>query len=175
MQLHLVDIDADVVRAWEAAFAGLPGVDIACEDILRVARVCVVSPANSFGYMDGGLDEAYYDFFGPQIQVKVQAEIDRRPERLLPVGGSLLIPTGHPRIPFLIVAPTMEMPGPVWRANVYHAMVAVLRCAARRADVITDVYCPGLATGTGRVEPSIAAAEMAAAYRDWTARGNPSP
>jgi O-acetyl-ADP-ribose deacetylase (regulator of RNase III) len=168
--LHLVDLNSDLVQWWKDAFTEYPEVDILCEDMLKVAHTCVVSPANSFGFMDGGIDYVYYTYFGTEIQVRVQEAIARRPEGMLPVGASLLVRTGDVKIPFLLVAPTMEMPGAVRFSHCYHAMVAVLRMAHHHADTISDVFCPGLATGVGRVEPEYAATEMAAAYHDWHTR-----
>jgi O-acetyl-ADP-ribose deacetylase (regulator of RNase III) len=120
--------------------------------------------------MDGGIDYVYYHYFGADIQVKVQQAIARRPEGMLPLGASLIVKTGDSKIPFLLVAPTMEMPGAVGFSHCYHAMVAILRAAHTSPQNISDVFCPGLATGVGRVAPEYAAQEMAVAYHDWNAR-----
>ena len=72
MSLHLVDLDSNLVAAWREAFASCPEVAIDQANILQVARDCLVSPANSFGYMDGGIDAAYRDFFGPEIEHRVR-------------------------------------------------------------------------------------------------------
>lgn len=177
MKLHLVDTNAELVKEWEQAFAAFPEVIVSCYDLLAVAHTCVVSPANSYGFMDGGIDLEYYEYFGPRIQIKVQDAIAKRPEGLLPVGASLLVKTGDRKIPYLIVAPTMEMPGPVISSHCYHAMVAILRLASWYPETLTDIFCPGLATGTGRVSEVDAAEEMAAAYQDWQKRAkrNPEP
>jgi O-acetyl-ADP-ribose deacetylase (regulator of RNase III) len=83
------------------------------------------------------------------------------------VGASLVVRTGHDRVPFMIVAPTMTVPEQVESRNSYRAMRAVLRIASADPEVVRDVYCPGLATGVGMVPPENAAAMMAEAYRDW--------
>ena len=167
MHLHLVDVNAAVVEAWKVAFDGFPEVSVQHGDILAVAHNTVVSPANSLGFMDGGIDAAYLAFFGPQIQSKVQDAIRRRPDGQLPVGASLIVRTGHPRIPFLVVAPTMMLPEAVSADHAYRALRAVLRIAGTDPEVGKDIFCPGLTTLTGRVAPAAAAGEMAAAYRDW--------
>lgn len=118
-------------------------------------------------HLDGGIDQLYLEHFGPQLQVRVQAEIRRRSGGVLPVGESLVVQTGDVRIPFLIVAPTMERPQAVPSEHAYRAMRAVLRAAAEHEEAGRDVYCPGLATGTGRVPPFEAAWQMALAYREW--------
>ncbi len=56
MKLHLVDINAGLVEAWSKHLAEPPEVDIHCADILSVAKNVLVSPSNSTGFMDGGID-----------------------------------------------------------------------------------------------------------------------
>ena len=167
MRLHLVDYNGHLVNAWAEAFAQFPEVTVQQGDLLAVAEHCVVSPANSYGFMDGGIDAAYRAFFGAQIERSVQDAVKRRPEGHLPVGASLFVGTGHVRVPFLIVAPTMTVPEEVESRNCYRAMRAVLRIAGADAEVGRDVYCPGLATGVGMVPSENAAVMMAEAYRDW--------
>jgi O-acetyl-ADP-ribose deacetylase (regulator of RNase III) len=171
--LRFIDTDPDVVRELARAFAGVTEVICSPGDILAVARNALVSPANSYGFMDGGIDAHYSQFFGPGLQAAVQEAINRRPEGYLPVGASLAVSTAHPRIPFLIVAPTMHTPEEVPAANCYRAMRAILRLVASEPWIAGEVFCPGLATGIGHVPPPEAAAEMFRAYRDWAARSRP--
>src|ERR1041385_7657247 len=119
MRLHLVDRNQEIVMAWEKAFEQFPEVNVQHADILNVAEHCLVSPANSYGFMDGGIDAAYRVFFGAQIERTAQEAVMKRPEGHLPVGASLVVRTGNARIPFLIVAPTMVMPEEVESRNCY--------------------------------------------------------
>jgi O-acetyl-ADP-ribose deacetylase (regulator of RNase III) len=167
MQLHLVDLDPAVVAAWRAAFAPFPQITIARADLLAIARNAVVSPANGYGFMDGGIDAAYVRFFGPALESAVRDRIAARPEGHLLVGASLIVDTHHPRIPYMIVAPTMLMPEPIPPLNCYRAMRAILRTAARDPNVARALYCPGLGTGVGLVPPKESAQQMAQAYADW--------
>jgi O-acetyl-ADP-ribose deacetylase (regulator of RNase III) len=167
--LHFVDTSGDLVDELRRVFAGVEEVVCSCGDILAVARNAIVSPANSYGFMDGGIDAAYSTFFGPRVQIAVQEAISRRPEGYLPVGASLAVRTGHERIPFLIVAPTMLTPEEVPSDNCYRAMRAVLRLIGAEPEVGREVFCPGLATGTGRVPPADAAEQIFRAYDDWCA------
>lgn len=167
MRLHLVDCNGALVNAWAEAFRDFPEVTIQQGDLVAVAEHCVVSPANGYGFMDGGIDAAYLQFFGPQIERTVQDAIARRPEGRLPVGASLVVRTGHARVPFLIVAPTMVIPEQVEMRHSYRAMRAVLRITQTEPEIARDIYCPGLATGVGFVPPEDAATMMMEAYRDW--------
>lgn len=169
MKLHFVDINPDVTHALEDAFRNHPEVEIICGDILCHAVHCVVSPANSFGYMDGGIDAAYLAFFGLELQKRVQDAIHRRPEQMLPVGAALAVSTGNGRIPFMIVAPTMTMPEDVPASHAGRALRAVLRLIESEPCLAVDVYCPGLTTLVGQVSPAAAAASMVTAYEQWLA------
>ena len=117
--------------------------------------------------MDGGVDKFYRDFFGLEIERKVQLAIGARPEGHLPVGAALLVATGHAEVPYLIVAPTMMAPEMVESLNCSRAMRAMLRIAAKYANLLPDIYCPGLGTGVGQVPFESAAEAMAKGYRDW--------
>jgi O-acetyl-ADP-ribose deacetylase (regulator of RNase III) len=167
--LHFVDTSGDLVRELRRVFADVEDVVCADGDILAVARNAIVSPSNSYGFMDGGIDLAYADFFGPQLQIAVQEAILRRPEGYLPVGASLAVSTGHERIPYLIVAPTMHTPEEAPRENCYRAMRAILRLMRTQPELGREVFCPGLATGIGGVPPAEAAEQMFRAYEDWRA------
>ena len=167
MELWLVGIDPDLVEAWEKEFAGFEDVFIREGDILHIAENTIVSPGNSYGFMDGGIDLLYTEYFGLKPQEELQRKIQNRPEGYLPVGAALLVPTGHKKIPYMIAAPTMMTPGPVSCVNSFFAMSALLQVAHKNRDIVKKVFCPGLATGTGRVSPGLAAREMAHAYRKW--------
>jgi O-acetyl-ADP-ribose deacetylase (regulator of RNase III) len=167
LQLHLVDHNPVLVAAWRECFRSFPEVAIRQGDLLAVAENAVVSPANSFGFLDGGIDRAYLAFFGLHIQERVQQASAARPEGHLPVGASIVVRTGHGRIPFLILAPTMLLPEVVAEDHSYRALRAVLRLAGHDAGVGRMVFCPGLGTGVGGGAPDAAAREMAQAYQDW--------
>ena len=167
MQLWLVDLDADIHAAWHKEFSEFEDVVIRHGDILLVAENTIVSPANSYGWMDGGIDQHYLDYFGLQLQARLQAEIDESRGGKLEVGAALLVRTGDQRIPFLISAPTMVNPGPVGPENAFFAMSAALKVAALNANLVTKLFCPGLGTGIGGVDPQLAAREMANAWRKW--------
>jgi len=151
------------------AFGRHKEVTVTRGNILEAARDTIVSPANSLGFMDGGVDRLYTEFFGLKPQTELQSRISRRPDGHLPVGESMVVPTGNTRIPYMICAPTMFSPGPIPRSNVFYAMSAVLNAATRNRSMIHDIYCPGFGTGVGAVSAVDAATEMEHAYRKWKA------
>ena len=169
-RLRLVDTNPAVVDAWKLAFAKHTEVEIHHGDIFDFAKCCVVSPANSYGFMDGGIDAVYSRHFGNHVQYRLQDKIGQLDDQLLPVGASLLVETRDDQVPYMISAPTMVTPGPVPKENAFYAMAAVLNCVHRHPDVITEEYCPGLCTDVGHVEPHDAAEELASAYVMWKER-----
>jgi O-acetyl-ADP-ribose deacetylase (regulator of RNase III) len=165
-KLTFVDSDALVAAALRDSFARFAEVTVLNDDLLSVAEDTIVSPANSYGFMDGGIDEAYSAAI-PGVEACVQDAIVRRPEGHLPIGAAVIVAVAHARIKYVIAAPTMLMPEAVEANNAYRALRAALRVARAHRDRVQSVYCPGMCTGVGRVPPSDAAAAMAGAYADW--------
>lgn len=167
----LCDQREDVVLAWEKEFADCPDVEARPGDFFDIQADAYVSPANSFGIMDGGIDLALRDYFGYQVQERVQEEIAARWGVSLPVGRALIVETGDDEIPYLIAAPTMETPSNVeYTNNAYDAMRAILDTVQRfneeQADRITTIAVPGLCTGIGSMDPAVSARQMRQAYDD---------
>src|SRR5688500_17584924 len=123
----------------------------------------MVSAANSFGLMDGGVDLAITRFFGEQLMQRVQAHILQEYLGEQPVGTSFIVETGHPTHPFVAHTPTMRVPMTISTTdNVYTAMWAMLLAVHRHnrsssSVPIRKVACPGLGTATGQVAPDEAA------------------
>ncbi|PSR25228.1 MAG: Appr-1-p processing protein [Sulfobacillus benefaciens] len=179
VQWILMDRRAPLVRAWRRAFADTP-VQVQTGDITESARGHAwVSPANSFGWMDGGLDwtiRQAYAQAGCDITAAVQGKIQQEAAGELPVGQALVVPTPNTPYTHLVVAPTMRTPRPaLWTLNAYLAFRAILFAAQQWNDAhqdgqddqsrpIVTVYCPGLATGVGRMPPGRCARQMRAAW-----------
>jgi O-acetyl-ADP-ribose deacetylase (regulator of RNase III) len=170
IKLILVDPNYALATAFEERFAYLPNVEVANYGFERLASYdCLVSPGNSFGMMDGGVDAAITKFFGKSLMERVQQQIldDYLGEQS--VGTSIIVATGHPQHPWLAHTPTMRVPMPIVGTDIpYMAMWAMLlavRQHNRYGDrQITTIACPGLGTGIGRIPPAEAARQMALAY-----------
>ncbi|RTQ49324.1 Appr-1-p processing protein [Hymenobacter gummosus] len=166
MHYLLIDQSPRMVEAWRAAFDGQPNVEVQQGDLTRVSCDAIVSPANSFGFMDGGVDYAISERLGWGLQDELQRQIWALPEGELLVGRALVLETGDAQIPYLISAPTMRVPTNFnipTSINAYLAMKAVL-IQARAHERIATVAVPGMCTGVGRMQPEIAARQMLAAY-----------
>lgn len=169
LKLILVSPDIEVFNAWNHYFTDLENVEIVFgvfEDIKNFD--CIVSPANSFGLMDGGIDAAITNFFGAQLMYNVQKRILEEFCGEQPVGTSIIVETKHPEFPYLAHTPTMRAPMDIKHTdNVYLAMWAMLLSVYRfnsQTQHIKTIVCPGLGTGTGHVHPMEAARQMALAY-----------
>jgi O-acetyl-ADP-ribose deacetylase (regulator of RNase III) len=166
---QLRDIDPKVVQAWTIHFRGLANVSISVGDIFELKADAIVSPANSFGYMDGGIDLVYVQRFGWELQDRLQSHLKEQHDGELPVGQATIVETLDREIPYLISAPTMRAPANVSTTlNAYLAFRAAIR-AVKHHNVenempIRSVLCPGLCTAIGRMSPDLAARQMAAAY-----------
>jgi O-acetyl-ADP-ribose deacetylase (regulator of RNase III) len=161
--------DERLGEEWHRLFDGQPDVAIRRVDICCITVDAIVSPANSFGFMDGGLDNALSERFGWAVQSSLQQAIAARPLRELLVGEAVIVPTGDREVPWLISAPTMRVPMQLRQSvNAYLAMKAVLTSAMRHSGVppIRSVAIPGLGTGCGALAPKTAATQMWTAYRE---------
>jgi O-acetyl-ADP-ribose deacetylase (regulator of RNase III) len=169
LRVILCDNHLPVVEAWQAYFDGVPGVDVTCDEIFAVEADGLVSPANSFGRMDGGLDAQIIEFLGEDVELEVQRMITQRYDGELIVGQAEIVLTLAPQFPYLIVAPTMRVPQNVSRTvNAYLAFRGALRAVqefnALHGDPIQTLLVPGLATANGFMPPLRAARQMRAAY-----------
>lgn len=176
MKIILAAVEAPLAAAWRRFCGDLAGVEIRHGSILEAGCDAIVSPANSFGFMDGGIDMLYSRFFGWHVQGRLQQRIRDAHDGELLVGRAEIVATDHERIPYLIAAPTMRVPMILRDSvNPYLACRAALLLArdggfadgphAGRpiSAVIETIAFPGLGTGVGRVSPEICARQMRAA------------
>ncbi len=171
LKLILVDPNPALCTALHESFEELPGVEIVNGYFEELPEFqCMVSAANSFGLMDGGVDAAIIRFFGHELMERVQQRILDEFLGEQPVGTSLIVETGHPTRPFIAHTPTMRVPMSIARTDhVYLAMWAMLLAVRRHnrsgaQPEIGTVACPGLGTATGKVPYREAARQMALAY-----------
>jgi O-acetyl-ADP-ribose deacetylase (regulator of RNase III) len=168
----LIDSSPQLAEEWRRAFGVFAEVEVLSGDYFQRPADAIVSPANSFGFMDGGLDLAIRNTLGDQVQHRVQRAILDNHHGELPVGSAEIVATDHPRWPYLISAPTMRVPESVaFSINAYLAfravLVAVQRFNRREGPrKITSLVCSGLGTGIGGISPGKCATQMLLAYND---------
>jgi O-acetyl-ADP-ribose deacetylase (regulator of RNase III) len=176
LRVILVDPDYRLCEAWTEAFTAHRAVTIVHGRFQDLeAFDCMVSAANSFGLMDGGVDLAIARFFGDSLVDRVQAHIVREYFGEQPVGTSFIAETDDPHHPYVAHTPTMRIPMSIKTTDyVYLAMWAMLRAVhhhnrSTRLPPIRTVACPGLGTGAGEMPAVEAARQMEIAYR-WYVR-----
>ncbi|WP_067184728.1 macro domain-containing protein [Microtetraspora niveoalba] len=170
LRVVLVDVNAKVVQEWRAAFADTPEVEIHKGSILTQRVDAWVSPTNSRGRMDGGVDAAIKRHLGAGIQLRVQRAIRDQFEGSLPVGSAVCVPSGSTNPKFLISTPTMVQSA----QNVSETLNVALACAAafqaihaqneKEPGAIESVALVGMGAATGKVPPRVCANLMWTGY-----------
>jgi len=175
MNILLVDTNSEITDAWQKVFADVPQVAVHHGSIFDHPADALVSPANSFGYMNGGIDFAISKHLGWHLEKELQKIIREKYYGELLVGQAEIIETGHELFRYLIAAPTMRTPMTITRGpNVYQSMKAVLlllQYGKLRTDEpvksrVNSIAIPGLGTGVGQVRPLVCARQMRLAWED---------
>jgi O-acetyl-ADP-ribose deacetylase (regulator of RNase III) len=128
----------------------------------------IVSPANSFGDMTGGIDLVY-----SKIDKYIETNVKTAIKDLkivgnygcyLPVGKNIIVKFNHKNCSCLICAPTMFTPGSIkGTANVYTMMYGLLTNKFKK-DI--TIACPGLGTGVGKMNSEESACGVLKALND---------
>jgi O-acetyl-ADP-ribose deacetylase (regulator of RNase III) len=139
--------------------------------------VAIVSPANSIGYMDGGVDNVLRSMF-PEVErdnlvrnAAITAHTLRSGAGYLPVGSASVFAYNGA---VLISAPTMWIPQPVNDTNNAFWAARAAMCAATLWNelhavdgAITTLTLCGMCTGYGSMPPAQAAEQMVRGVDDF--------
>src|SRR5687768_8773669 len=96
-----------MVKAWRDTFEENPEVEIAHGSMTDMQVSAWVSPTNSAGRMDGGLDLVIKKFLGDGVEKLVQKQIKERYAGKMQLGYTTCVPTGKLMPKYLISTPTM--------------------------------------------------------------------
>lgn len=182
LRLVLCALDEPLTAAWRTVAADRDNLEVHQGSVLDLRVDAVVSPANSYGWMRGGVDALYSRAF-PNVEESVRSAVLAYHGGELPVGEALLVPTGSPSPAWLVSSPTMRQPGEVLPADTVHPYLAaravlrlwaagVLENGMRVRDVVRTIALPGLGTGVGGVDPRLCAHQVAAAWDETFARAD---
>ena len=179
MKIILSAVESELADAWQRFCGDFDFVEVQPGSILQLSCDAVVSPANSFGFMDGGVDMLYSRHFGWKVQERLQKIIANKHHGELLVGAAEIVETDNPQIPYLIAAPTMRVPmilrnsvNPYLAARGALLLIKQGRFAGGSldgepvADFVDSVAFPGLGTGVGRVGPNTCARQVRAAIEE---------
>jgi O-acetyl-ADP-ribose deacetylase (regulator of RNase III) len=171
----LCAVEEPMARAWENATDGRTDVWVHRGSTLDVPAQAVISPANSYGWMRGGIDAVYAQTF-PGVEQRVRSAVLAYHGGELPVGQALIVPTGMMSPAWLISAPTMREPGELLPPDTVHPYLAA-RAVFRLwrdgrledderpvREVVRMLALPGLGTGVGGVAPETCARQVMAAW-----------
>lgn len=168
MNIVLADTNPAICQAWEERLKdmetyelGLP-ITILNDSFEKAKTDCIVSPANSYAIMDGGIDLAMRNLFGESIEQQIRVETQLKGfAGILPVGAAVAIdlepnPAGFKH---LISAPTMMIPQSIaYTENAYFATLAAITLAMQEDyPSITFVGMGGL---TGQLTADVCAKQM---------------
>lgn len=171
MKIVLADTNKEIVVAWKNFAPN--DIDIHHSSFETLATEAIVSPANSFMIMDGGVDFYIRKILKKGIEDKLRDEaVTRFGMPFLPIGCAVSCETGVERFPMLISSPTMTVPQLI--NDTPYAFVSTI-AALNEANRInaTSVLFMGMGGLTGGYHPDICAKQMIDAityYRsgDWT-------
>lgn len=184
MKINLVDRNKGMCDEWNKQFKDCLDVSVCHGDFLDNISDCIVSPCNSMGFMDGGLDNEirkFYEKNNIDIEKKVQDYIYNNFDGELLVGQSFYYPLRKTdlsdKTPYLIVAPTMRVPMILGKesVNVYLASKSIFNTLKMldKMNKVKSITISGLGTGVGQVPYDICAKQMKQAYDDvWLGKGN---
>ena len=85
-----------------------PSFEVELGDPLAFDIDAVVSPANTKGIMNGGYDAVLRRYFGVGIEYSVRQYLEKFQ---IDVGQAIAVKTGHPKVEWLIVSPTVSVAG----------------------------------------------------------------
>ena len=160
MQLTICTQDKKTLKELEYAFVRNDNVRIYYGSCFDIDADMLVSPANSFGIMDGGFDKEILDALGSSVQDRVFEAI-KMFNGEINIGDSMLIRL-HKKYKFLLVAPTMRVPMDVSKTT--NAYVAIRRILWHLES--SDIVMPMLCTGIGKMPVERAVNQMRMAYRN---------
>jgi len=170
-KLYLIDSKPELCEKWKQVFSSYPEVEVFTGDYFQQSADAIVSPANSFGIMDGELDLAIRNELGFQIETDIQEVILNKYHGEMPIGSAEIIKTYDDKWSFMIAAPTMRIPENVaFTLNAYIAFRAILIAInsfneSKPHRPIKSLVCSGLGTGIGSMEPIKCAVQMRVAYK----------
>lgn len=175
INIHFISLSTNLPKHCANIFSNYPNITYSVGQIQKCnPHDCIVSPANSFGQMDGGIDavlsymlQKNYDteYIGRKVRKVIAEEYYGHQ----PIGTCILLETDNEKYPFLAHAPTMTTPeNVVGTLNAYYAFKAVLcsvvnhnkKSKHKIKSILTTTFC----TGCGEMRLDTSLKQMRYAY-----------
>jgi len=150
-----------MVEAIKMFRVGALTVKVVVGDITELQGDAIVNPANSYGYMGGGVALVIKLKGGKVIE---EEAVKQAP---IPIGSAVITTGGSLKVRAVIHAPTVVRPGDRSSPeNIYRATKAALEKAFERG--FRSVAFPLMGAGVGGVPPKEAARAMYSAIREYS-------
>ena len=166
MKVYIIERDFDKYKYLPLYFKDTEDVILindSFENFIKTNKVdCVVSPANSFGLMDGGYDLALTEWYGEQLQKRVQQYIIDNYYGEQPIGTSFIIETNKDN-QFLIHTPTMRAPSKIKDDTIIYQCMRTTLMLAKQHN-INSILIPMFEGLTGGIRPQRVVELMKLAY-----------
>ena len=166
MKIYIIEKDIEKFKYLRSYFEDINDVDLINNDFKAFIKnnkvECVVSPANSFGLMDGGFDLALIGWYGKQLEKRVQQYIIDNYYGEQPVGTSFIIDTNKDNQK-LIHTPTMRIPSKIKDESIIYQCMRNTLILAKKNN-IKSILIPMFGGTTGDVHPQIISKMMRLAY-----------
>lgn len=173
LKIIFFDINKNFIDAYKNVLQNIsPNFQFVCDSLENLVKRypninAIVSPANSYGYMNGGIDRyinQLLDNVEPIVRDRIEkiGVYDNSGRKFLPIGNCEVIFKNNI---FLFVSPTMLTPMRLDKnsTNIFHAFFAVLHTAISSGKNLT-IACPCLGTGVGQFDPTESARQVLAAW-----------
>jgi O-acetyl-ADP-ribose deacetylase (regulator of RNase III) len=174
IKIIFFDKDYNKINKYKNVLSHIPNFEFIHSDfdqiMLNKNINAIVSPANSYGYMNGGID-SNINMFLNNIQPIVQNQIskygflDQAGRNYLPVGKCIVVKSTNNF--YLFVTPTMQTPKKILPGenNVSIAFFALLQIISQwNTKYPLIIACPCLGTGVGMLDPELSAQQILQAY-----------
>lgn len=173
LKIIFCDKNINNLEALENQFSDLPNITFTNADIVSVKADCIVSPGNSYGCMDGGVDR-FINYSLNYISTTVKNMIKTKYNGEQPVGTTMLIKLEKNDLSsnnwkYLAHTPTMRIPKDISTSdNAYIAFRSLLRKInshnLKNSDKINSVVVTSFCSGAGSMKPDTSAKQMRIAY-----------
>lgn len=151
---------------------------------IKTKNTVIISAANSFGSMGGGVDLIYDRYMFPNISKTIMNRIKKyspyenkskpgfdklnKNLKYIPVGSALITTIDKTTNTHIITAPTMFTPMDVRGTNnAYKAYIASLQVLEKSGIKVDVLVCTGLGTGVGLMPFNESADQMYKAIKDF--------
>lgn len=164
MEIYLLDRNKDMTDAWHRAFD-----NHCCNENIHIINDTlvnflinynidgIVSPANSFGIMDGGYDKAIIDIFGEELQQKVRETLKWEVGGYQTPGTCITVPFNENLT--LFHTPTMRYPEEIADGRiVFDCMYNTIKAA--RLSKCKAIVIPAFGGCTGALDFDVIARYM---------------